>query len=120
MKFIIIALVLISLTGCMVLFETVEEEITYQVRVDNLTTLDLVSKISGVTIAQSPGMSPYFAATAVLVDGDTTTLVPVYVSESGIPLINRTTARVSRNGVYTLSVYWDELGQRYGYTWVKE
>lgn len=120
MKFIIIALVLLSLTGCMVLFETVEEEITFQVRVDNLTTLDLTAQIAGVSIIQPPGLSAYTDAVALAFDGEDHVLIPVYVSESGLPLIKRTTVRVHGGGLYTLTVWYDELGGEYRFTWGQE
>lgn len=120
MKYAIIAVVLLGLTGCMVLFETVEEEIAFQVRVDNRTSLDLVVKISDVTIAHGPGVSPYFDGTALDIGGEGYATGSIYVSEAGIPLIQRTTVRIDSGGVYTLIVFYDALGQEYGYRWVRE
>jgi len=117
MRYIIIAFVLLSLTGCMLLFETVEEVIDFRVRLDNQTGYDLVAKISDVEITQGPGISPYFDGTALDIGGEGYATGYVYVSVVGMDLVKRTTVRVSSGGLYTLTVQ-DNLG--YQFIWTRD
>lgn len=120
MRFILIAIVLLALTGCMVLFETVEEPIRYHVRVSNFTLFTVAVEIGNTKITAAPGLSDYAAGQTVLFDGDDTALLSVKTAVVGSQPIYRTSVRVSKDGFYTLTIWYDELGPEYRYTWSKD
>lgn len=120
MKYAIIALVLLGLTSCMVLFETVEEPISYHARVSNFTLFTVSVEIGSTQITAAPGLSDYTEGRTVLFDGDNTALLSVKAAVEGSPLLYRTSVRVSKDGMYTLTIWYDELGPEYRYSWVKD
>lgn len=120
MRFILIALVLLGLTGCMVLFETVDKPIVYHVRVDNQTAYTVALEIGGLAVTAPPGLSGYYQGETVLLDGDDTAVLSLKSAVEGDPLLWRTSVRVSADGYYTLTIWYDELGPEYRYTWSKD